>query len=302
MKLGNLRQPPHNTTMMGVMRGALDFYGIPCTDGFLYGASGHAFVINIHKQLCPSGPYCWNRGPVNAMLANVGLKVTGLGFFHAGSSAEDRAKVEAIIRENLDAGVPCALLNMENQLITGYDDTGFLTAQPWSCNDFPPAHLTFGSWAELGGEIHVDFTVLAKSQPIEPKEAVIESLRYAVELQRNPTAYTSEDYGVGPNAYANWCEAVQNGHGGSHGNWWNGTVWAECRARAADYFREIAPLLSSAQDSEALAEGYAKIANLISRCSDKELAPDDKIGLLKEAAAHEKVCVERIESLLPKMA
>ena len=118
MRLESLKQAPFNTTMMGAMRGALDYYGIAASDAFLYGASGHAFVMNIHKELCPSGPYCWNREPVDALLANVGLRVEALGFFHAGSGAEERARVEARLRESLAAGVPCFLLNMENQLIT----------------------------------------------------------------------------------------------------------------------------------------------------------------------------------------
>ena len=59
-----------------------------------------------------------------------------------------RSKLEATLRERMDEDSPCSLLNMENQLITGYDDTGFDTAQPWYPHnkDFPPRRLSSGTW------------------------------------------------------------------------------------------------------------------------------------------------------------
>ncbi|HEY3281346.1 MAG TPA: hypothetical protein VGN26_03665 [Armatimonadota bacterium] len=302
MQLSNLKQAPFNTTMMGAMRGALDYYGIPVSDAVLYGASGHAFVLNIHRQLCPSGPYCWDRRPVDALLANVGLRVECLGFFHAESSAEERSAAEGRLREALASGTPCSLTNMENQLITGCDDTGFLTAQPWPCTDFPPRHLTFATWSELGTEIHMDFHVLHRAEPADLAMAVADSLRYAVDLWRNPKAHSGGHYGMGPEAYANWKQAVLDGHGASHGAWWNGTVWSECRARAADYFREVAPVLPSPEDAQELGDGYAALAALLERCADKAVAAETKVTLLAEAQEREEACIARIEALLVRMA
>lgn len=301
MQLDNLKQAPFNTTMMGAMRGALDYYGIPVSDAVLYGASGHAFVLNIHDSLCPSGPYCWHTGEVHALLANIGLRVENLGFHHAGSTEAERASAEAGIREALGDGKPCWLCNMENQLITGCDDTGFLTVQPWPGMDFPPKHLTFGTWAELGDGIHMDLGVLHRTEPVDCRKAVLDSLRYAVDLWRNPTAHSREPYGMGPKAYTNWIEAVKAGHGASHGSWWNGAVWAECRARAADYFKEIAPLLPPNSGVDELADGYAAIGTLLEQCSRKEMDADTKVQLLAEAAEREGACISQIEQALSAM-
>jgi hypothetical protein len=72
-------------------------------------------------------------------IGNLGLEMTDLGFFAPQSTPQDRAAVEQRVREALDAGIPCSLINLENQLITGYDHTGFFTAQPWAPKvDFPP--------------------------------------------------------------------------------------------------------------------------------------------------------------------
>ena len=301
MQLDGLIQAPFNCTMMGAMRGALDYYGLQVSDAVLFGASGHAFLLNIHRELCPSGPYCWNPAPADALLANIGLRVEPLGFFHTGSGAAERAAVEAHLRESLAAGVPCSLLNMENQLITGWDDTGFLTAQPWPGMDFPPKHLTFDTWEELGNEVHMDFRVLHRAEPADLPTAVTASLRYAVDLWRNPKTHTSENYGMGPDAYANWSAAVRDGHGGGHGSWWNAMVWSECRTRAADYFREVAHWLPPGADAETLATEYAEIASRLARCGDKELDAACKLDLLADAAERERACLERIEALLPRL-
>ena len=87
----------------------------------------------------------------------------------------------------------------------------------------------------------------------------------------------------------------------SGGNWWNGTVWAECRARAADYFREIASLLPSASEADALSTEYGAVAALLNRCSSKELEAETKVTVLAEAAEREEACIRRIEEALARI-
>src|SRR5437762_12800203 len=89
---------PFQTTLMGAAQGVLDYYGSPITAPFLFGASGHAFLINIHPELCPSGPYCWNHARFDALLRNTGVERVPLGSFSAESSPADRAAVQAAIR------------------------------------------------------------------------------------------------------------------------------------------------------------------------------------------------------------
>lgn len=295
MKLEGLKQAPFNTTKLGALAGAADYLGRSVPPPDLYGATGHAFVINIHKQLCPSGPYCWPDDGYARLLENLGLRQRDLGFFHSGSDAAARAGVEQQVRDALDAGLPCSLLNMENQLITGYDETGFDTAQPWPGHDFPPARLTYGTWQEWGPEVHVNFYVLSAGEPAAWRQAVVDSLDYAVGMHRNPP--DNEDYGLGPNAYANWIAAVPE-HGGGHGNWWNATVWSECRAMAAAYvtgigarFRETAALTGE------LAAVYQSVSESLAKVSDRELAVEPKIELLQSAARAEAAAAEQAAAL-----
>jgi len=287
MQLANLHQSRHNTTLLGVVRGAADYYGLEVSTPLLFGLTGHAFLIHIHEALCPSGPYCFPRERFYALLRHVGLAVTGLGFFGAQSSAGERAEVEAQLRAGLDAGRPGFLCNMEYQLITGYDETGLLTAQPWGPEHaYPQAHLTFGTWEEFGDGIHVDFHLLDAVPPLDRREAVLASLAYAQDVWANPTAHARGAYGIGPDAYRNWLQAIADGHGPSHGNWWNAVVWAECRSHAAQYVSEVGQLFpAAAVVAEPLSSRYARVADLLDRASGNELPDADRVAAVTEAAA-----------------
>ncbi len=300
----DIHMPCFHTTLMGVIRGVLDYYALPGSDAFAYGASGHAFVMNIHEELCPSGPYCWNREGFFRLVRNLGVETTDHGFFSQESPAAERQAVESVLRKSLESGEPCALVNMEYQLITGCDETGFFTAQPWAPHvNFPPAHLTFGSWAEFGSECHVNFFTFRKTDPASETQAIRDSLAYALDLYHNPTSHSCEPYSVGDGAYARWIAAVESGHGASHGSWWNATVWSECRRMASAYFAEIAaahPAVAPA--ATRLAGEYGAIAVLIGEAADKGMASGEKLALLKRSRAQEARCVEQIQELSARFA
>ncbi|MCL5270040.1 MAG: hypothetical protein M1457_05710 [bacterium] len=301
MKLENLAMAPFNTTLMGTLKGAADYYDLGIDAPMLYGGSGHAFLINIHKELCPSGPYCWNLGAMTPLLENLGLRMTDLGFFSVQSPPTEREAVEAEVRRALDAGIVCSLLNMENQLITGYDAEGFHAAQPWPKHDFPPARLSFGSWKELGQEIHINFYTIEKCPPADPKATILASLNYAVDLFARPEKHTSADYGIGPRAYDNWIAAVPK-CGASHGNWWNATVWSECRRMASEYFGEIGRRHPAvARPAADLSAAYTAIADHLAAASNKEMDAGQKINLLESAKVRETEAIDKIAALTAQL-
>ena len=289
---------------MGVLRGVADYYAIDATTPMLYGLTGHAFLINIHEALCPSGPYCWNRAPFFRLAKNIGLDIRDLGFFSSESSPSERAIVESTIRNCLDRRIPCSLINLENQLITGFDRTGFQTTQPWAPEvDFPHKYVTFGTWEELGEEIHLNFFTFTRTETAEPKQAVVAALAYAVDLHENPCNHTSAPYGIGPNAYSNWIGALKNGAGGSHGNWWNGTVWAECREMAAAFFWEVAETIPEAGPlAQRLSDTYSAISKDLERAGSKEMPAEEKIPLLENVMQREAACVDDLRDLARRLA
>lgn len=284
---------------MGVIRSVADYYEQKHSTPTLYGGSGHAFLANIHNALCPSGPYVWRYDSFFRLLNNLGIGMTDLGFLHPGSSPDERENIEKRARELIADGVPCSILNLENQLIYACDDIGFLTAQPWGpMDDMTPPRLTFGSWEELGKEYHMNFFSFHKSEPVESKRIVIDSLAYAMDLYSNPTAYSREGYGVGPRAYVKWISAVKNGHGDKHGAWWNAMVWSECRSMASKYLEEAASLFPEACDAFAGLSGrYHEISKLLNSAGDKEMPAPDKLEVLAKAESQEAAAIDEIALL-----
>lgn len=304
MLLQTLSQPCNNSTLLGCVSGAAKHYGLPVSPAMLCGLSGHAWLINIHRQLCPSGPYCWDRAPFFKLLANAGLATEPLGFFWTEGGAMPRAELEQRLRGAVDEGLACYLVNMEYQLILGYDETGFVTAQPWAPHvDFPPKHLTFETWSELGSEIHIDFYITRPTPAKELGAAIAESFDQARGMWSEAADGTTaaSDYGLGPRGYDYWIQAVRDGHGDSHGNWWNGTVYAECRDHAAGYLREVGNLYPhAAAVANELAEGYARVSEWLKRAADKALPADDKIAILTQAAALERDLVTGLAGVRPE--
>ena len=296
--LGRMQMSPFNNTLMSVSKGVLDYYGLSVSDATLYGCTGQAFLINIHRELCPSGPYVWNYEGHNRLLENLGVKVVNLGLFSPKSSDASKAEVENKIREAMDAGKPCSLLNLENQLITGYNSRKFYTAQPWAPdNDFPPATLSYGSWKELGKTFHVNFYTYEKVEPAKRTKGIVDSLDYAIELNRSPANYSEDDYGIGPDAYSYWMDSAAE-HGASHGNWWNATVWAECRKMAAAYFEEIGQDYASVAGACAgLTSMYTEISETMEQLSDKKMDPARKVLLLRQVRRKESDAIKAVTSL-----
>jgi len=296
----NLKMYPFNTTLMGVLKGVFDYFRIPVSDPWLFGGSGHAFLINIHEELCPSGPYVWNYKTFFELVRKLGVEMKDLGFFHPKSAPDEIKEIEEILRRNIDENVPCSLLNLENQLVSGYNDTQFIVQQPWAKVDFPPKTLTFQTWEELGKEFHISFFSFAQTEATDERTIIRDSLSYAVDLAKNPARYRSEHYYIGLEAYDTWVKAVEAGHGPSHGNWWNGTVWWECREMASDYFSEIASKLQGEVSERAmdLSKRYGGVATFLDKARNKELANEKKIKVILEAKKAEEACVNEIEEFV----
>jgi hypothetical protein len=186
---------------------------------------------------------------------------------------------------------------MEFQLVQGYDDTGFITSQPWK-HDFPPKHLTFGTWDEFGKEVHVNFFTFDSGTPADPKTSAVDALSYAVDVFRNPTTHTSAPYATGAAAYDQWIKAVPE-HGASHGNWWNGVVWGECRQNASAWFDQLTATFDFAKAECAdLAGIYSQIGAGLNRVSNKDMDADTKVKVLGELREQELAAIDKVEKFV----
>ena len=300
MRIANLEQPPCNASLMGVVKGALDHYGLGCSEAEAFVLSGHAFAINIHEELCPSSPYCWRTFRFVELLRNLGIELEELGALPPDADRDDKESLETRVRDCLDEGAICSVLSLDHQLVLGYDEAGFILAQPWGKPgaDTTPARMSFGTWREHGFGPPVTFFRLTRAERRPESAAIDAALDFAVDAWRAPAQFAEEGYGFGADAYGNWLSAIDAGHAGVHGNWWNAMVWGECRERAGDYFQAIAASEYGGgvdqQLARELAVDYRALARLLLRVSDKTAADADKRRLVVEARGLDARCAERI--------
>ena len=303
MKHMNLTQPPYDTSLIGVVKGALDYLGIDTSRPETFALSGHAFAINIHEELCPSGPYCWDQDRLRDLFPNLGIQMIELGMVMPTASATERDQLAERVRTELDGGNVCSVLHMDHQLVTGYDDTGFDLALPWGEGvvDSTPARLTFATWKEFAHGPPANFFRFDPT-PRRPESSATGSvLDFAVDVWRRPEQFAESPYGTGNLAYENWLAGISAGHGGSHGNWWNAVVWGECRERAGDYFLDLAaaefPGAIDQREARELAVDYRECSRLLYRASDKTASVADKRRFVEQARDLDAGCVERIAEL-----
>ncbi len=244
-------------THMGCLIACSKYLGNEASDACIYGGCGHAFAINIHDQLCPSGPTAWPARKCDALAANVGLKVTS---FDAERRADDFDKAKERIWKQtcqaIDAGRPCFGWEMslpEWFVVRGYDAEGNYMFLPWDDIGRKPHDKL--------GESEIGWACVRSVQPCEPADdrtVVREAVKFA--LAHGAGEHSSDMYHTGLSGYDTWIAALAdpNGLGGEDegfGLAYNAQCWAECRKYAAAFLAEaktrladeqLAPLLDEA--------------------------------------------------------
>ncbi len=310
MRLENLQFTMMNANFMGALHGIAKYYGFQYSQQWLLGGSGHAFLMNIHLELCPSGPYVINLDPIFDCGKNLGLQFEPVGFLGGKLTPEILTPHEEKLRNYMDQGIPVIIQNMDNQIMVGYDETGFILDPTYEGSEeyFPPK-LSFGSWKEYGDEVHSFAVAVKKIKPEHPKIVIGDSLDLAIKLLKNeyPQHEPHEGkyyYATGFKAYDYWLDYLDKNDGNNHGHYWNGTVWMECRRHAAMYFRDL-PYYEDAvaKDNEEmklikiLDKKYTEIADLLNKARIKELGQKKKSKFIKKARAIEESSLEDIIAL-----
>lgn len=307
MELANLKQDPLCSTLMGCVKGASDFFDLDWSVPKLFGYSGHAFLINVHDELCPSGPYAWDHGAFYLALRNMGMRKAGGAEFPEGTGPEERARLDERIKAELDAGKLCMLSYKEHQLIAGYDLKGFTVLQPWNGDsgvEIPC--LSFETWEEIAdGAGWARFTFLEKEEDRADERALLVSALAEALKAWNAGAVPGSAYRMGDAAWESWLAAVDKGLGSSHGNWWGGMVWKECRSMASAFFSEIEGGMRSARGAELCRELSAlnrDCAGRLDEAKEKEARPEARKAALAAGRELDRKGAELMKELLAEAA
>ncbi len=238
-RLEGLTWHPTWTSHIGCMKGCMNYLGANTSLSWLFGATGHAFIINIHKEACASGPTALNTEMFFRLAPNAGCRISGVCAER--SDADFSAKQEAAwcyVRRCLDSNIPCYGWELdvpEFYTIHGYDDVGYYFSGPLCDEGAGPK-----PWREVGtSEIGcLEMYGVQRSSPASPTKTLGEACAFALDHAENPRKWVLPHYRSGPRAFEGWADALVEGTASRFGNAYNAEVWAECRREAVSFLRE----------------------------------------------------------------
>ena len=85
-ELKGLRWKPAWISHMGCLAGCAEYLGVKLARPWLYGGTAHAFALNIHEDVCPSGPTAWDTRMIGRLAPNVGLGRRRATYFLGGAA------------------------------------------------------------------------------------------------------------------------------------------------------------------------------------------------------------------------
>jgi hypothetical protein len=238
-KLENLKWVPRWVSHLGCIKGCLDYLELDVSDAWLYGATGHAFIINMHQEVCPSGPTAWQTMQLSDLGKNVGYVIDGVvGFKTEDGFSDVQKRAWQHVKDAIDRGWPCygwELEMAEFYVINGYDDVGYYYAGPGCDEGKGPK-----PWQALGDtEIGVvEMYSLRPGQAATDTATVKEAFSFVLEHATNPQKWIFPGYKAGPQGFEVWIRALQDGKAADFGMRYNAAVWAECRQHAVAFLQE----------------------------------------------------------------
>jgi hypothetical protein len=244
--LDGLQAETRWTSHMGCLEGSLRYLGLDVSSAWVYGISGHAFVVSIHDAVSPSGVTAWDADTFTQLAENVGCAIEGVFAFN---TDEDFALKQELAweraRKAINEGFPVyawEVADAEFQIVNGYNEHGYI------CQGTDGSQHK--AWGELGNSdvgVLAVYTVRPAEAP-DPAVAIKRALEFAVGYDRArrsrevPFA-TGLEFKRGAAAYDTWIRALRSGKPTGFGVAYNAIVWSECRRFAAAFLKEARRLV-----------------------------------------------------------
>jgi hypothetical protein len=227
---------------LGCIKGCLEYLGSDMSFPWLYGGTGHAFIISLDPGVDVSSPDSWDFQPQYDLGRNLGYVVGGFFTFkeEAGDAYPERQR-EAwdFVRGNIDRGAPCFGFELVAPytgywIIYGYDDVGYYYSGNEHGGPLP--------WQKLG-DLFIPMLEVRSVElcPVAPFEQIIkDGLAYAIQHADDPPGRKLWPQAKrGPAAWAYWTEALETGEAKRYDHTYNLGVWHECREMAVEFLSEV---------------------------------------------------------------
>jgi len=250
---------------LGCLKGCLEYLGRKISFPWLYGGTGHAFIISLDPGVDVSSPDSWNTQVMYDLTPNLGFVVDGLFAWKpdAGEAFPERQR-EAwnYVRERIDRGIPCYGFELKAYyggfwVITGYDDVGYY----------------YSGWEEGGptpwdvlGELFVPALEVRSVELCDPAPddvVVRDALAMAVRHAENLPGWIDPGAHAGPAAFEYWASALESGEAKRDDHTYNVQLWLECREMAVAFLGEVKQRLPGRCDDmcDEAASHYADVCD-----------------------------------------
>lgn len=271
------------TSYIAGVKSISDYYALPHSLAWIYGCSGHALIMNIHTELCPSGPTFFSTAPINALLQNLGLMCKGT-FFNKPDSEfrEKQASAFTAYKESIDLDQPSLIWEMElpeYYLAIGYDDENYIYLDL-------RGETRYKKWNTLG-DSDIGMVGIITPEPMQPvadtKSIVKSALSFALKFARHPQQWTYPAYANGTKAYDAWMLALQNDKVNPFGLAYNTSIWSECRKYAHDFLLEAKSRLdtdifdNAIEHYEVVSWSLNKLAKMFPFPPTSQVIDDDRL-------------------------
>ena len=263
---------PHNqwASFMGSLKSCSDYLGFGYSSAWINGVTGHAFLLNMHPVVCPSGPVAFEHDFILANAESLGLSFTSI------NAHKTNPEFKELQKEAFDATQKALADNKpvfgwelnipEYYLIIGTDDNGYLYY------DFDGS-VGHKPWDELGeSDIGLLTIYIVSSLEREPdrREQVHTALDFFNDYHTNPEQYAYEGYTQGSRGYDVWIEALSEDKADPWGLAYNTQVWRAERINGLNFLEEIKSVLGDKDNYEDLdiaINEYRMVVNKLSEIS-----------------------------------
>ena len=266
-ELHGLRIQQRSVERLGCIKGCLEYLGSDISFPWLYGGTGHAFIISLDPGVDVSSPDSWDHQPQFTLGRNLGYVIEGFSTTkeEAGESFPQKQR-EAwdFVRGNIDRGIPCFGFELKKfyggfWVIYGYDNVGYYYSGWEEGGPLP--------WQELG-DLFVPVLEVRSVQLCDPApvdKVIKDGLTFALKHAENPPKLISPQAKSGPAAWDYWAEALETGEAKRDHHTYNAQLWLECRETGIEFLDEAKTQLPGRYDKlfdKAVAQYEAVCKNL----------------------------------------
>lgn len=271
-KLRNIEFKSYWVSQLASLHGCLEFLGVNISTAWLFGITGHAFIINIADHIDSDGPTAWNNEMILNLAKNLGVVIKEFCAEREDPEYEKRLKDGwSFIKSSINKNNPCYGWQIgdirEFYIIFGYDNIGYYYKGYFQEEGAGPK-----PWNEIGQMFIRIYSVEKEDDAVGFPTQVKNALQNVLKHSTNPDEWIFKpEFNSGLNGYERWIKWVENGKAEHFGHAYNSQVWAECRQEAVNFLSEakthlsnkFKPYLDKAMKNyEIVANNLTKVAEL----------------------------------------